>query len=146
MIRRLFGLVVVLIVAGCKSRPLGPYVSPRVTGQVLAADTGRPLAHVNVTRGSAETAARSGSPPKGAELMIRKVPVQTDREGRFLLSSERVLSVVRGAGWDVVSVSFDGIGYRHFQTNCPIGPATNLATGEPVLDVGRVFLQPALRR
>lgn len=74
-----------------------------------------------------------------------KPPVQTDVNGFFELPSERFLSVVRGVGWDIVSLSFDRIGYQHFETNCPIATSTNAPGGEPVLDVGRVFLQPAVK-
>ena len=97
MIRTILSLLVVVMLFGCKSRPLGPYTSPRVTGRVLAADTDQPLANVLVIRGSGE--ARSMSPPKGAELLMQKAPAQTDVNGMFELASERVLSVVRGVGW-----------------------------------------------
>jgi hypothetical protein len=131
-----------VVLFGCKSRPLGPYTSPRVTGQVLAADTDQPLANVLVFRGSGED--RRMSPPKGAELLMLKPPAQTDVNGMFELPSEHVLSVVRGAGWNIVSLSFDRIGYQHFQTNCPIATSTNAPGGESVLDIGRIFLQPAV--
>jgi len=74
-----------------------------------------------------------------------KVPVQTDQNGRFELSSERVLSIVRGSDWNVVSLSFERSGYRPFETNCPTSALTNTASGKPVLDVGRIFLQPVRR-
>ncbi len=136
-------LVIVLVLAGCKSRPLGPYVSPRVIGQVAAADTGEPLKGVSVLRGTGEP--RRGSPPKGAEVLMRKAPAQTDGNGRFELASERVLSVVRGAGWNIVSLSLDRSGYLPFHTNCPITAVTNAANGEPVLNIGRLLLQPAAK-
>jgi hypothetical protein len=85
------------------------------------------------------------SPPKGAELLMLKPPAQSDVNGMFELPSERVLSVIRGVGWNVVPLSFDRSGYQHFQTNCPIETSTNAPTGESVLDVGRIFLQPAVK-
>jgi hypothetical protein len=143
VIRTILSLLLVVMLLGCKSRPLGPYTSPPVTGQVLAADTDQPLANVLVIRGSGE--ARRMSPPKGAELLMRKAPAQTDVNGMFELASERVLSVVRGAGWNIVSLSFDRNGYQRFQTNCPISRVTNRTSGEPVLDVGRILLQPTVK-
>ncbi len=140
MIRHALSLALVLLLLGCKSTPLGPYVSPRVTGQVLAADTDQPLAGVTVARSPVDP--RRLSQAKGAELLMLKAPVRTDANGRFDLASERVLSIVRGAGWNIVSLSFEHAGYRRFQTNCPTSSVTNWDSGEPVLQVGRVLLQP----
>ena len=132
-----------VVLFGCKSRPLGPYKSPRVTGQVLAADTQQPLANVLVIRGSGED--RRMSPPKGAELLMLKPPARTDVNGMFELPGERFLSVVRGVDWNVVSLTFDRNGYQPFQTNCLFATSTNTPSGESVLDVGRIFLQPAVK-
>jgi len=145
MLRLLASLLVVILAVSCKSRPLGPYVSPRVTGQVFAADNQHPLAGVRVTRGSAEKRRRPASSPKGGELLMQKVPIRTDANGRFILPSERVLSVFRGSGWNIVSLSFDVAGYSHFQTNCPGELATTPASGELELDLGAIYLQPAPR-
>jgi hypothetical protein len=134
-----------MIVAGCKSGPFGPYVAARVSGQVLAGDTCLPLAGVKVTRRSAYTTTAAGSQTKGGELLMRKEPVRTDADGRFVLASHRVLSVVRGSGWKVVALSFERSGYQHFQTNSPTAAATNSINGEPLLDIGQVFLQPVAK-
>lgn len=143
MSRLFLSLLSVLVVAGCKSKPtFGPYVSPRVTGQVLAEDTRRPLAGVSVTRGVPDKHGNGLSQPKGAELLMQKPPALTDHEGVFVLASERVLSVIRGSGWNVVPLSFLRVGYYPFQTNCQTSDTTNLVNGEPVLNIGRVFLTP----
>lgn len=141
MIRLIFCLLLLVGFIGCKSRPLGPYTSPRVTGQVLAADSRQPLVGVSVIRGLAETPPK-GSQPKGGEIMMRKVPILTGENGRFELASERVLSIFRGSSWNMVSLSFDRIGYFPFHTNCPTGGATNADGGELVLDLGPILLQP----
>jgi hypothetical protein len=141
VIRIVTCLLLVLFAAGCQSRPLGPYVAPAVTGRVLASDTRQPLAGVKVTRG--ESASSAGASLKGAELLALKNPVRTGKDGDFALDSERVLSVVRGLDWNIVSLSFDCGGYRHFQTNCLTTLVTSGLTGKPVLDVGQIFLQPA---
>ncbi len=143
MLRLLFIVAMVLMIPGCKSRPLGPYTSPRVTGQVLAADTRQPLAGVRVTRGSVDIS--RGSPPKGGELLMRKPPAQTDQNGRFEFANERVLSLVRGAGWNFVPLSFERAGYLRFETNCPTSTVTNAIGREPVLDVGNIYLQPVTK-
>jgi hypothetical protein len=141
VIRIVMCLLFVLSAAGCQSRPFGPYVAPAVTGRVLAADTRQPLAGVKVTRGASVPAA--GASLKGAELLALKSPVRTGRDGNFTLDSERVLSVVRGLDWNVVSLSFDCGGYQHFHTNCPTTLVSSALNGKPVLDVGQIILQPA---
>src|SRR5262249_40430505 len=134
----------ILVVAGCQSGKWGPYSSPRVTGQVLAADTRQPLAGVSVLRGGLEPRSQSGSPPKGGGLMMRKAPVHTNQDGEFALESERVLSLYRGTGWNQVRLRFAKPGYLTLQTNYSLSLGTN-AAGEPSLAVGQVFLQPAAR-
>ena len=71
-----------------------------------------------------------------------KPPVETDKDGRFVIDSQRVLSIVRGKGWNIVSLSFDRLGYEHLRTNWPAGSAIDSNGREPVLDVGEVLLQP----
>jgi hypothetical protein len=136
-------LLLAFTLAACQSRPLGPYLSPRVTGEVLAADTEKPLAKVTVDRGGRQINRPPGPPPKGGELLMRKPLAQTDQHGRFILSSERVLSIIRPASWNMVVLEFERAGYQRFRTNFPVGLATNSQTGEPILDTGKVFLQPA---
>ena len=74
---------------------------------------------------------------------MRKPPIQTGADGRFEVPSERVLSIVRGEGWDVIPLRFERAGYLHFTTNCPTSSVTNTVDSEPVLDVGGILLQPA---
>jgi hypothetical protein len=139
MIRPILGLLLVLTVLGCKSRPLGPYSSPRVIGRVFAADTGTALVGVTVIRGAN---VQKASSLKGAELLIQKPPVRTDENGRFELPRERVLSIVRGADWNIVSIAFESPGYQAFETNCLTSTLTNSTAGETVLDMGNIYLQP----
>ena len=141
MIRCLAVVWVSLLVTGCQADRWGPYISPRITGQVLAADTVRPVAGVNVSRGRPDRT--TGWPPKGGELMIRKLPARTDQNGEFVLESERVLSVFRGSGWDQVRLRFEKPGFLTLQTNVPVSLETNLAAGEPVLALGKILLEPA---
>ena len=135
----------IALMVGCKSHPLGPYVSPRVIGQVLAADTGQPLQNALVMRGPRSTSNSFGAPPKGAEQMMMKSPAHTDVEGRFSLASERVLSVFRSSGWSELALSVEKSGYRLFETNRPISDATTSAKGDLLLDLGQLFLQPEFR-
>jgi hypothetical protein len=142
MLRVWIGVLLVVIAVGCKSKPLGPYVSPRVTGQVVRGDNQQPVPGVLVTRGRQSQKARLDQTAKGGEMLMQKIPTRTDGDGAFVLPSERVLSVFRGSGWNVVTLSFSLPGYLSLQTNCPIKTATQSARGEPVLDVGRIQLTP----
>ena len=141
MIRNAALLLIVLVALGCKSRPLGPYISPRVTGQVVAAGSGEPLPDVKITRGKPDPPSPAGQ-PKGGEVLMRKIPVRTDQDGRFTLASERVLSVFRGSGWSQVRLTFEHAGYERLRTNYSTLPVTNSPGGELTLDVGTVPLQP----
>jgi hypothetical protein len=133
-----------LALAGCESHPLSPYVSPRVTGRVLAADTGQPLDGVKITTGQRPDSARSTEPPKGGQILASQPPVQTDRDGRFVLESERVLTPFGVSGWFTLQLVFERSGYERFFTNFSrINLRTNTWQGEPVLDAGNVLLQPA---
>jgi hypothetical protein len=133
-----------LLLAGCKSGPLGPYTSPRVSGQVLDAHSRQALAGVKVVRGRQEKPS-SMSPPKGGEVLMQKVPVETDEEGRFTLDNQRVLSVFRGSSWDQVRLTFIRPGYETLRTNYSTLRSTNSLEVEPSLNVGVVLLQPVSR-
>ncbi len=143
---RLLGLCLfALTLAGCKNLAWGPYVSPRVKGQVLAADSRQPLAGVKVTRGRPEPAPLAGWSPRGGELLVRKPPTLTGPRGEFVLESERVLTPVRWGGWSSVHLTFERAGYLRFQTNYPLSSlaATNTSEGVPLLEAGQVLLQKA---
>jgi hypothetical protein len=128
---------------GCKSMPLSPFIAPRVTGRVLAADTSQPLAGVTVKSGAQASGYRGGMPPKGGELLIAKAPVRADRDGRFTLETERVLTPFRGAGWFSVQFLFECPGYERFRTNySTLNVRTNSPNGEPLLDAGDILLHP----
>jgi hypothetical protein len=133
-----------VLLAGCESMPFSPFLSPRVTGRVLAADTSRPLAGVTVKSGAQARGFRTGMPPKGGELLMAKAPDRTDREGRFTLETERVLTPFRGAGWFSVQLLFEHPGYERFRTNySTLNVRTNSLDGEPLLDAGDILLRPA---
>jgi hypothetical protein len=145
MIRWIGLFLFALTLAGCRSLGWGPYVSPRVRGQVLAADTRQPLAGVKVTRGRPEPQPLAGWAPRGAELLLRKPPTLTGPRGQFVLEGERVLTLIRWGGWSSVRLTFEHGGYLRFQTNYSLSSlaATNAPDGVPLLDAGQVLLQEA---
>ena len=136
-------LLAAVVLAGCKSMPFSPFISPRVTGRVLAADTRQPLADVTVKSGAQARGYGSGMLPKGGELLMAKAPLRTDREGRFTLETERVLTPFRGTGWLSVQLLFECPGYERFRTNySTLNVRTNSLNGEPLLDAGDILLHP----
>ena len=135
-----------LALLGCESMPFSPLISPRVTGRILAADTGQPLADVVVKSGAQARGYRGAMPPKGGELLMAKAPVRTDADGRFTLDTERVLTPFRGTDWFSVQLLFERAGYERFRTNYSrLNLSTNTAGGEPLLNAGDILLHPAAR-
>ncbi len=137
------GLLFGIMITGCKTRSLLPYVSPRVTGRVVSAEEHEPLSHVLVTRGPLQPD-RLSEPRKGGEIMMEKSGVRTDDQGRFVLGSERALTPFR-VGWHSVQLSFELAGYQTFRTNYSITSpaATNSLSGEPLVNTGDIPLTPA---
>jgi hypothetical protein len=135
-----------LMVVGCQSHSLSLVTSPRVTGRVVAADTGQPLADVQVKSGGQAGDFNSTAPPKGGERMMAKPTVRTDQDGRFVLDTERVLTPFRGSGWFAVQLTFEHPGYERFLTNYSyLNLGTNSLNGQSVLDAGKILLQPAAK-
>jgi hypothetical protein len=146
MNRMLVLCLAALTLAGCKSRPLSVTVSPRLTGRVLAADTGQPIADVKVRNIDNTEDFNRTSPPKGAERMLAKRIAYTDHDGRFVLETERVLAPFGGAGWLAVRLSFERAGYERFLTNYSyLNLSTNSAGGGPGLSAGNILLHPAVK-
>ena len=133
------------LLAGCQSERWGPYTRPRISGQILAADTQEPIAGALVSRNGHQQSYKIDSPPKGCELMIRKVPVRSDDTGQFVLASERVLSIFRGSGWSQIQLWIEKQGYVTVQTNFSTTLATNLPGGETTVELGHILLQRAIR-
>ena len=136
--------LVALALGGCKSRPLSVSVSPRVTGRVLAADTRQPLADVKVIRDEQREEPRSTTPAKGGQALRAQAIVRTDRDGRFVLETERALTPFWRDGWFSVDLRFEHPGYERFQTNYSyLNLGTNSWRGKPALSAGDILLQPA---
>jgi hypothetical protein len=132
-----------LALGGCQSRPLSTSVSPRVTGRVLAADTRQPLAGVKVIRDQPPEEPGSTEPPKGGQALRARAIVRTDRNGWFVLDSERVLAPFWKDGWFAVDLSFEHPGYERFQTNYSLlNLSTNSWQGQWALTAGDILLKP----
>jgi hypothetical protein len=127
--------------AGCQSGSY--YVSPRVTGRVLAADTEQPLPKATVRRVPVLPYAGAATPPKGGQLQMVPAGVRTDAEGRFVLDGERVIAMFRRSSWRSVAVTFAHPGYRSFETNYSAARfPSRTPEGVPLVNAGDVLLTP----
>jgi hypothetical protein len=135
-----------LTLAGCQSHPFSVAVSPRLTGRVLAADTGQPLADVKVSNLDRPDDLNRTVPPKGGQRLLAKPPVYTDHDGKFVLETERVLAPFGGAGWFAVRLAFEHAGYERFLTNYSyLNLRTNSSNGGSGLNAGNILLRPVAK-
>jgi len=117
-----------------------------VTGRVLAADTGQPIANVKVKRVNPTANQNYDDPAKGGQKLESAGGVRTDRQGRFILDAERALTLFQQQIWFSVTVSFQHEGYATLRTNFTAGhTTTNAPDGAPVVNAGDIRLRPASR-
>ncbi len=144
--RRVLPLLLTVALAGCQSGKYSYYVSPRVTGRVLAADTQQPLDQATVRRVAPVASAGEATPSKGGQLLMQPGGVRTDADGRFALDGERVVAFFHHRGWHSVTVAFECAGYESLQTNFT---ATSFkertAEGVPWVNAGDILLRPKPR-
>jgi hypothetical protein len=130
-------------VAGCSSVSPSQYVSPRVTGRVVDADTHQPIQGAQVRRADSTSRARSDATSHGGAALDDSTAARTDGEGQFLIPSARVLGPFGSAGWYSVTLSFERSGYGSVVNTYTLGNSTNTASGEPWVDAGDVLLPKA---
>ena len=141
----LFAALLVLL-TGCESGEFTHYISPQISGRVLAADTHQPLSGVTVARVSAYRYGNSSGPVKGGQLLMQPAGVRTDAGGNFVLDGVSVFAIFRQPGWWTVPVVFNHSGYQSFQTNYTgANVKGHSAEGVPVVSAGEVLLQPLLK-
>lgn len=144
MTKLIWCLAATAFLAGCASLGLGPRTIEGVTGRVLDADTRQPLAGVAVVRGRDEQ--DSEFPPKAAERLMQKPPVQTGQDGHFALSGERTLVLLPFTGRVADTLAFRHNGYETLRTNYLAGTVTNFTAGKSEVDIGDVMLSPTPKR
>jgi len=139
--RLLWLLLAAVALAGCKSASFSTYISPRLTGRVLAADTGQPIADVKVRRVNPAANQNYGDAAKGGQRLESASAVRTDRQGRFVLDAERDLTLLQQQVWFAVTVAFQHEGYLTLQTNFTAASVTtNAPDGAPVVNAGDILL------
>jgi hypothetical protein len=144
--RQLWLLLAAIALTGCKSVSVSNYISPRVTGRVIAADTGQPIAHVKVKRVNPTADQNFVDPAKGGQKLESAGGVRTDQQGRFMLDAERDLTLFQQQVWFSVTVSFQREGYTTLRTNfTAVHATTNAPDGAPVVNAGDILLRPVSR-
>jgi hypothetical protein len=133
------------IFAGCKSTSPSQYIFPRIEGRLLDAQTLQPVRGVNVRRVLPNQDSAAGQAPKGATVQMRPAGVSSDKDGRFVLDSERALALFRTLGWYSVSITFKHPAYAPFTATYTLSEATNTEDGEPVVKAGDIRLTPRAR-
>jgi hypothetical protein len=140
--RQLALLLFAVALAGCQSAGSW-YSSPRVTGQVLAADTRQPLPNATVRRVVPYPTDGEGTPPKGSMLQMRPSGMRVDADGRFVVEATRVVTFFRRGGWHSVTVAVECSGYESFQTNYSAAVFKERSPeGVPLVNAGDILLQP----
>ena len=134
----------VVALAGCKSVMVSSYISPRVTGRVLAAYTRHPIAGVKVKRVNPNAGQDYDAPARGGRKMESVPAARTDAQGRFVLEAERDLTLLQQQVWFSVEVLFEREGYQTLQTNFTVSNVTsNAPDGAPIVNAGDILLRPA---
>ena len=142
----MFGCVIAAgVVAGCQSASPSQYISPRVEGRVLDAQTRQPIGGVTVRRVNPGTDAATGEVPKGAQAIAQAPDVRTGNDGAFALASERNLQLFSRSGWFTVTIGFKHAAYASFTTNYMPANATPTTSGEPLVKSGDILLVPLSR-
>jgi hypothetical protein len=136
-------LLVAVALIGCKSTSVSSYISPRVIGRVLAADTRQPIANATVRRINPTANQNYGDPVKGGQRLESTGGVRTDQQGRFLLDAERDLTFLQQQIWFSVMVAFQHEGYQTLRTNFTAASVgTNAPDGAPLVNAGDILLHP----
>lgn len=130
------------VVTGCHSPSPSQYISPRVEGRVLDAQTRQPISGVMVRRLDPSRAGGAGEVIKGGQVLERAPFVRTAPDGAFAVASERDLELFLRSGWYAVTLSFEHAGYLAFTTNYTVANATLTTGGEPLVRAGDIRLVP----
>jgi hypothetical protein len=131
--------------AGCRSGEFSCYVSPRVTGRVLAADTHQPLAEVQIRRVMPYQRGNGDEPEKGGQIMENSWSLATRPDGTFVVDSERDIGLIH-RDWYSLTLSFAHEGYQLLQTNYTVANVSGQTpAGAPLVEAGDILLQPVTK-
>ena len=126
---------------GCHSFHVQDYVSPRVTGRVLDAETRSPVPNVTVQKVTGDQSAQSGFPPKGGEQMLASGQVHTDKDGLFEMAAEKDVLTFSG-GVYLVRLQFQHSNYETLRTNYSGKHITDAGPkSPPELNAGEILMK-----
>jgi hypothetical protein len=135
-------LLVACALPACKSFSPSDYISPRIEGRVLDAQSHQPVADVQVRPLVTDERYRLQEPPKGGAVMQKAPAVITAGDGTFVMDSERGLGLLRTPGWYAVTLTFQRPSYEYFTQTYTIKDSTNTVSGEPLIKAGDILLIP----
>lgn len=133
-------LLIAVLLAGCQS--VSQYVSPRIEGRVLDAQTHKPLAGAQVQRLSHNPGFRPGEPIKGGQLLMQPSAIFTRADGSFVVDSQKAFALFQGGIWYSVNLSFEHAGYQPATAIYTPVDATNTVDGVPLVKAGDILLVP----
>jgi hypothetical protein len=128
------------IVVGCKTNSPSHYISPKVTGRVLDAQTREPIKGVKVQRVIPNPVVNMDGTPKAGQVMEGERGTSTDADGSFVLGSKRDIELFADVGWGSVTISFSHSDYVTLVRTYPASKAVTSPDGEPVVNVGTIAL------
>jgi len=143
--RQAWFVAAALLLAGCSSLSPANYVSPRVTGRVVDAQTHQPLPGVMVKRLTSDTTTAQPAMTGGGHLLQNASAVRTGKDGLFVVPSMRALGPLGGTGWSSVSLAFDLRGYETLTRSYNLAQSTNTLSVEPLVEAGEVPLIQMVR-
>jgi hypothetical protein len=135
-------LLLPVLPMGCHSFRVQDYVSPRITGRVLDADSRAPVPNVIVRRFYSDRNGPSTFPPKGGERMLERDEVRTDPNGQFKMADEKNALTFGGGSAYSVRLLFQHSRYESVRTNYFGASITEAGPNRPPeLNAGEIFLQ-----
>jgi hypothetical protein len=141
---RLLWAGVLVGLCGCQ-HSLSQYISPRVTGRVVDAQTHQPISNVQVRRVVNRPTTDSMEPLKGAQALKQKPAARSETDGTFVVTSQTELIFFRSFYWYSVTLAFERSGYERLVQSYSATSSTISPTGEPRVEAGDVALTPASR-
>jgi hypothetical protein len=132
----------VAMVAGCSSTDglHNAYVSPRIEGHVIDADTKLPIERVLVLRQRRSLDAGLDEYVTAGEIQQREHTIYTNADGEFDMPSRTDLEMGSDRTWSAVTLKFIHPGYHMYSTNYV--NHGGFVEGEPLLQAGDIELRP----